>query len=326
MRNLLALLTAAFVLTAVLCTTAYAGEKRSFGGSVVQEDQFQRLLMKGYEDACVKAGYTFLALNANGDQGKEAETVHTWIAQGISGIAIAPVDMKASLAVLEEASNAGIPVALTNTATAAPFIVGGFTSDDYALSAMVADYAAKWIPKHFNRPVKFALLQFKTQHPTQSGARVNGFFETLTKLGVQYELVADQDAWLSDRSYVAATDILTANPDIDFFFCCTDGSTIGATMAIDSEGYDNKYVFGFDTGEQQCAALLDDNNILQAIVGQDPYSQGYQAMELIIKAANGGDVSDTKGKCKVVPGALLTREDTEGIKAYLADFMAKLNM
>lgn len=303
---------------------AMAAEKLMFGGSVVQEDQFMRLLMKGYEDACTKAGHTFLSLNANGDQGKEAETVNTWIAQGVSGIAIAPVDMKASLAILEEASKAGIPVALTNTATAAPFIAGGFTSDDYALGAMVAEYAAKWIPRQFDRPVKFAVLQFKTQHSTQSGARVNGFFETLKKAGVKFEIVADQDAWLQDRAYTIASDMLTANPDIDIFFANTDGGVIGSTMAIDTEGLKNKYVFGFDTGEQQCDMLLSDNNILQAIVGQDPYSQGTKAMELVIKAATGGDIGDTKGKCTVVPGELLVRGDTKTINAFLTDFRAKL--
>mgnify|MGYP003623523651 CR=1 FL=1 len=324
MKKALFALAAILALTALSASRLAAGEKLQFGGSVVQEDQFMRLLMKGYEDACAEAGHTFLAVNSNGDQGKEAETIHTWIAQGVSGIAVAPVDMKASLTVLEEASAAGIPVALTNTATASPFIAGGFTSDDYALGAMVADYAATWIPKHFSGKVNFAVLQFKTQHPTQSGARVNGFFDTLKKKGVDFEIVADQDAWLQDRAYTIASDMLTANPDIDIFFANTDGGVIGATMAIDTEGYENKYVFGFDTGEQQCGMLLDDNNILQAIVGQDPYSQGRQAMELVIKAATGGDVSASKGMCKVVPGELLVRGDTKAINNFLTDFRAKL--
>lgn len=324
MRNVLIILAMALTVAVTSGVKAHGGQKLLFGGAVVQEDQFMRLLMKGYDDACNKAGHTFLSMNSNGDQGKEAETIHTWIAQGVSGIAIAPVDMKASLNILEEAANSGIPVALTNTATPAPFIAGGFTSDDYALGGMVAEYAAKWIPKHFDRPVKFAVLQFKTQHPTQSGARVNGFFETLKKLGVDFQIVADQDAWLQDRAYTIASDMLTANPDIDIFFANTDGGVIGSTMAIDTEGYENKYVFGFDTGEQQCAMLLDDNNILQAIVGQDPYSQGTQAMELVIKAATGGDISDSKGKCKVVPGELLVRGDTKAINGFLADFRSKL--
>jgi simple sugar transport system substrate-binding protein/ribose transport system substrate-binding protein len=121
-----------------------------------------------------------------------------------------------------------------------------------------------------------------------------------------------------------ATDILTANPDVNIIFAANDGGTIGSVMAVKNKGLAGKvYVFGIDTGDQQLTMLKDSDNILQAITGQDPYGQGYNAMKDLLAAIKTGNAPN-KGKCQIASGTLLSRADAAGIDKFQADLKARL--
>ena len=97
-------------------------------------------------------GVKILTANTNNDQAKEAELIQTYIAQGVNGIAIAPLSKDASIANLKEAAAKGIKVAITNMSiTDACFLAGGFTSDDATNGKIVGDNAAKFIKDQSGR-------------------------------------------------------------------------------------------------------------------------------------------------------------------------------
>jgi len=295
-------------------------------GVVFQEDQFMKLLTIGYQDAAKAAGIKCLTGNTANDQAKEAELINTYVAQKVSGLAIAPLNSESSVAALEKADEKGMKIAVTNIDLKnAPFIAGGYTSDSKDIGATTGRSAAKFIKEKLGGKANIAILQFKSQVPEQSTARVEGFKSALAELGDGIKYIADQDAWLQDRAVAVAGDILTAHPDANIIFAANDGGTIGATMAVKNAGLSGKcFVFGIDTGDQQIAMLKDSDNILQAVTGQDPYNMGYKAMETLIKALKGEDVSASKGKTEIVSGALLSRDNPAGITQFEEDLKAKL--
>lgn len=295
-------------------------------GVVFQEDQFMKLLTIGYQDAANAAGVKCLTGNTGNDQAKEAELVNTYVAQKVGGIAIAPLNSESSVAALKKADESGVKISVTNIDLKnAPFIVGGFTSDSKNIGETTGKAAAKFIKEKLGGKANVAILQYKSQVPEQSTARVDGFKSALAEFGDGIKYVADQDAWLQDKAVAVAGDILTAHKDINVIFAANDGGTIGATMAVKNAGLSGKcFVFGIDTGDQQISMLKDKDNILQAITGQDPYNMGYKAMEALIKGLQGGDVSSTTGKTEIVPGALLSRDDPDGIAKFEADLKTKL--
>jgi ABC-type sugar transport system substrate-binding protein len=65
--------------------------------------------------------------------------------------------------------------------------------------------------------------------------------------------------------------------------------------------------------------ILDAASPLYAVVTQDPYGQGFNAMTALIKAIKGEDISDTKGKVQFVPGTVLSKGDLEGVNKWRAD-------
>ena len=293
------------------------GKELTIAGVVFQDDQFMKTMVKGYEDAGAKYGVKVMTANTNNDQAKETELVQTYISQGVSGIAIAPLSKDASIVNLKQAAEKGIKVAITNMSISdTSFLSGGYTSDDATNGKVVGDEAAKFIQANLQGDIKVARIDFDTQLPDQSKARWGGFYGALDAAGVKYTEVAKTSAWLQDSALAAATDMLTANPDVNVIFACNDGSTIGAAMAVKQAGLQGKvFVFGYDGGDQQTAMILSGDNILIAVVAQDPYAQGFKAVESLALTLQGKDNPDA-GKITIVPGMLLTSTDPEGVKAW----------
>ncbi|GHV78328.1 sugar ABC transporter substrate-binding protein [Spirochaetia bacterium] len=302
------------------------GGEQVVAGIVFQEDQFMKLLSLGYADAAKEAGFRILQANTGNDQAREAELINTYVDQKVAGIAIAPLSKESSVATLKRASDAGVKIAVTNiNLSNAPFIVGGYTSDDKNLGATVGASAADFIKTKLNGNAKVAIPGFYTLLPEQAAARVDGFKEAILKVNPNVQFLAPQEAWLQDVAVQKAGDLLTANPDIDIIYGSNDGGTIGSVMAVKNAGRAGKtFVFGIDTGDQQIAMLRDSDNILQAVTGQDPYSQGYNAMKVLADAVNGKDVSKTQGKTVIVDGLLVSRSDPAGIDKFEKELAAKL--
>lgn len=289
-------------------------------GIVFQDDQFMNMLTKGYQDAAAEAGVKCLTDNTQNDQAKEVELINTYLAQGVDGVAIAPLSADASVAALKAADEQGMKVAITNiNLTNAPFIVGGFTSDDYTNCQLVGTVAAQILKEHYgDKTLKIAVVQFASLLPEISGNRVKGYLDALDAGGIKYEVVADQDAWMQDTALATADAIITANPDLDVIIAVNDGGTIGSAQAVVNAGKSDKImVFGHDGSEQIASMLLDDTNPLQAVVAQDPYGQGYNAMSVLIKAIKGEDVSATQGKCQFLPGIVLSVLDKAAIQSWV---------
>lgn len=302
------------------------GEHKTIAGIVFQEDQFFKLMSIGYEAAAKDLGYDIQLSNITNDQMKETEIVNTYTAQGVAGIAISPLSATISPETLKASSEAGVKICVANTAMDAyPFSEAAYTSDNYAFCKQTGDIAAEYIKEYYgDETVQLAILQFKTQIPEISAERVNGFLAGLDEAEVNYEIVADQDAWLQDAAVGKAGDIFAANPDIDIIFAANDGGTIGAVTAVENAGLAGKvFVFGTDASEQMVDLLKADNNILQAVTGQDPYQIGYKTVETLVKAIEGKENQD-QGETVIVPGIPLVRGDDEGLDAYLEDLRSKM--
>ena len=211
----------------------------------------------------------------------------------------------------------GIKVAITNMSISDPsFLAGGFTSDDRSNGKIVGDNAAKFIQEKLGGTAKVAIVDFDHQLPDQSKARYGGFEDGLKDAGITYEVLAHQSANLQEDALAKTTDMLTANPDIQVIFASNEGGTIGAAMAVKQAGLAGKVaVFGYDGSDQLTSMILSGDNILQGVVAQDPYSQGYRAVEALVKAIKGETVADM-GKMTIVPGTYLGTSDLEAVNTW----------
>lgn len=307
-------------------TAGKAAEDIKVAGIVFQEDQFMKLMQQGYQAAADQYGVECMQANTNNDQAKEAELITTYTDQKLDGIAISPLNEKSSIQNLKAANEKGLEIAVGNTKLAdAPFVCGGYTSDNYNLGELTGKEARKFIEENLDGKARVAIVQFKSQLPEQSTARMEGFVDQIKDLeGV--EIVADQDAWLQDAAVQTVSDIITANESkggVDIIWAANDGGTIGATMAVKNAGKAGKtFVFGTDAAEQQAEMLKSDDNILQCVTGQDPFQIGFNTMEVLIKTIQGE--KGEYGKEIIVPGLVLSRSDLAGVEAFEKDLAEKM--
>lgn len=320
--TILAILLSSCSSTPAATTTAPAAPAASaeltIAGVVFQDDQFMKSMVQGYTDAGAKYGIKVLTANTNNDQSKETELIQTYISQGVSGIAIAPLSQDASIVNLKEANSKGIKVAITNMNLKGDtsFLAGGYTSDDATNGKIVGTNAAAFIKANVTGDVNVAQVDFDDQIKEQSQARWGGFYAGLDEAGVKYNKVAAVSSHIQDDAVAKVSDMLTAHPEINVIFACNDGSTIGAAMAVKQAGLQGKvFVFGYDGGDQQTGMMLSGDNILLGVVAQDPYAQGYKAVESLALTLLGKPNPDA-GKIVVVPGMYLGVSDLDAVKKW----------
>ena len=314
----------ALVIILTCAITASAESKGTIACIIFQDDITMHLLQQGMVDTAEAAGYEALAVNVQGDQGKEVEYVNTFIAQGIDGICINPLSAELSFPMLQVAAEAGIKVMICDREIegAEEWATGAFIHEQYQLTRNAGLVAAEFINANLGGKAVFGVVDFQTQVPVINQQRLDGFFDALTENGVEYEIVADQEGVLADAAQIAATDILTAYPEVNCMFGASEQSTIGCALAVDNAGLAGKvFVFGTDISQQTIDLLRDEKNILQVTTGQNGYNEGCKAMEVLVKAIEGEDVSEYKGVTTYLIGDTYRRDDEEAMQGYL-DFVA----
>ncbi len=288
-------------------------EKTKVAGIVFQEDQFFRLVLFGMRDAAKQNNVELLEANSAGKPDKEIQLINTYIASNVAAIVISPLSATASRSALERAREKGIIVVTYNTNVEGNSPAAYVESDQSDLGRSTGRAAREYIEQQCGGRATVAILAFQSQSPEQSAMRVNGFKEEVTKLpGVS--IVAEQDAWLAEQAVKKGGDILTAHPDLPLFWAANEGGTVGAVMAVKNAGKAGKVaVFGTDTGEQLADFLLSDDNILQAVTGQQPFEIGSLAVQFAVKVLKGEPVQPRVS----LPGLLLSRRNPEAVRQFL---------
>jgi len=168
------------------------------------------------------------------------------------------------------------------------------------------------IEKRFGGKAQVAVIAFISHLPEQGGARLKGFRDGIAQLpGAQ--IVVQQDAWLAPQAANVVSSILTAHPDLNIIWAANEGGTVGAVTAVRNAGKAGQVlVFGTDMSTQLADFLLADDNVLQAVTGQQPFEIGSLALETAVKALEGKPVE----KKVALPGILFSREAPEKVKEH----------
>lgn len=312
-RTLLKGAVAALVLG--VAAPAFAQDKPVIASIVFQGNSFMKSLQQGVREGAEAGGADVLEINIDGDQAKESEAIDTYIARKVSAIVIAPLSVTNSASALKRAKDAGITVVALNGGLEDKTIAAAtFSTSNTDLGKTSGEAAARFITEKLGGTAKVGILAFSSLLPEQSGQRTGGFKEAAA-MGNQIEVVTEQDAWLPEKAVTVATDIMTANPDINVIFAANEGGTIGAMQAVRNAGKAGQvFVFGIDGSEQLAKGLMAGDDVLQAVTAQSPREMGKMGAEAALKAIKAEAVEAET----VVPTLPLNRADPAGIEAFVA--------
>ena len=217
------------------------------------------------------------------DEG-EIAAIESMITQGVNAIAITPTSPNVQAA-LDKATAAGIKVVL----------IDNDIPDWKGKSSVVATdnlaggkLAGAWLKDHLPAGAKLAVLKGRLGNPSLED-RVTGMLDALgsaaTVVGGSPATDCDQTKGLN-----AASDLLTANPDLTAIYAACGPPATGALTAIKNAGIapGKIIVVGFDASGDEVKAIIAGEQA--ASVAQFPAKMGSLGIETAYKAAKGESV------------------------------------
>lgn len=216
------------------------------------------------------------------DSSRQIAIIDSMVNRRLAGIALAPVDRKALVNVVERADSAGIPVAI-------------FDSDidtDKRITYVATDnseggrLAARHLGQLMNGEGKVAVIGFMPGSASTM-ERESGF-ETEMRARYPRVQIVQLAFGMADRAKaMAATEnILAAHPDLRGLFADNESSSAGAVMALKGRRVTNVRTVAFDSNEQLVTDLRE--GIIDGIVLQDPFLMGYESVKALGEKLKGG--------------------------------------
>jgi ribose transport system substrate-binding protein len=216
------------------------------------------------------------------DYARQIQIVDSMVNRRVDGLAVAAAERKALVAAVERAVTQGIPVTVFDS---------GLESDKYDCFVATDNYeggklAAQALAKLTNGVAKVGLVMHMPGS-VSSMDRERGFEETIAKEFPGMSIAARQYG-MSDRAKAraAAENMLTAYPSITALFGSTEPSSVGAALAVKSRDLAGRVkVIAFDSSD----GLVEDMQlgIVAAMVVQDPFRIGYEAVRTIVDRLDG---------------------------------------
>lgn len=294
---------------------AVAQDQKVIASIVFQGDQFMTSMQRGVRTVAEKHGAVVLELNIDGDITKEAQAIDTYISRGVDAIIIAPVSASNSVSALQRAKDAGIVIVALNGGLEDPGLADAtFATENYDLGYFSGEAAATFVNEKMGGSANVGILAFASLLPEQSGARTDGFTDKLSE-SASIEVLSAQDAWMPERAVQVATDMLTANPEINLLFAANEGGTVGAMQAVRNAGKAGEvFVFGIDGSEQLARGLMSGDDVLQATTAQSGQAMGAAGAKAAFALLAGATDIEKMNTVPVVP---LKRGKNDVIMSYV---------
>ncbi len=268
-------------------------------------------IMQGMQAAADDLGVSVSMVSSDNEVSKESDNMATFVAQNVDAITICPISTDASVAAVEEALAADIPVVTWNT-TVNTEVTSHVGVSNYDLGYMTGEYVATYVEENFPDGCNLAILG-NTSYEI-GVERCDGFKDAIADIE-GLTIVAEQDAEMQDEGLDITEQILTANSDVDIFWAWNQTSLLGCVTHMQNIGDTETVIMGTDMSVDIANIMLGDSATLQAVTTQMPYEIGYTAVENAVKAVLGEDVAgsvETELKTYI-------KDDTASLEEYVAD-------
>lgn len=294
----------------VLCLTVslllLAGCQKS-GGKVIgvvpkgANHIFWLTVKAGAEKAAAEAGYT-VEWNAPAleiDAKRQQDIIESMVNRRLAGIALAPVDKKALVNVVEKAAAAGIPTVIYDSGVDTEKRVSYVATDNKEGGRM----AARRLGEVLGGKGKVGVIGFMPGSASTM-EREDGFLEELKAKFPEMEMVGLQFGMADRAKAMSVTEnLMTAHPDLAGLFADNESSLSGAVQALKSRGNRKVKLVGFDASDALVADLRE--GWIDALVLQDPYRMGYESVQAITRKLAG----ETPAARLDLAATLATRDD-----------------
>ncbi len=245
-------------------------------------------LMAGAKQEAAKRGYTLLESHANSQLDAQLSEIETWIAEGVAGVIVLPLDNNAIEPLVLKANKAGIKM-LDYSDNALPNVDGWVIFDNLQGAQLVGTYAGQWVNKTLGGQAEVGLLTHQIQLTGRQ--RIQGAVAALQKVAPGAKVVASHEGVLSPDTLPAAQAMLEAHPNINMFICIADEGCDGCLSAFNgthpsATRQTDMFICGFDGSAPVISQILAGSPV-RATGALDAVAIGSASVEVTANAIEG---------------------------------------
>ncbi|MDT0301393.1 ABC transporter substrate-binding protein [Streptomonospora wellingtoniae] len=276
-------------------------------GLMVQDlsNPFFSAMQAGVEDAAKEMGAEVVTEDGRQDLGAQNEQIDAFIQQQIDVLLINPVDSKGIGPAVQRAVDAGITVvAVDVTAKNADAFI---TSDNVQAGRLACEHLFESIGGEGR------ILMIDGTPISSVQDRVKGCEEVM-KDYPDIEVAGHQHGDNNrEEALTVATDMLTANSDVDGIFAINDPTALGANLAAQQTGVEDLTIVGVDGSPAAEKELGKPDSMFEATAAQDPKQLGVSGLEMATKLHNGEQVKNTE---QLVETELITADNLDDYEGW----------
>jgi ribose transport system substrate-binding protein len=245
----------------------------------------------GFEDRAEELGITTIVNDAQYDSARQFSQMENYIANGVDAIALAPIDQRSVVDVVQRAKDAGIVV--VSEAQPIENADANIIVNDYDYGYTMGSNTARWINEELGGTGKVALIvQDNVESVIQRG---NGIEDAIREQAPGAEIIARQTGDTPEQAFAIAETLLQAHPDLEVIQCVNDSSALGAHEAVQNMGRASNrfYVGGADATAEALAKMREDGSVFRSTVDIDPYGTGRLVVDKMYEYVTEGVKNET---------------------------------
>jgi len=247
----------------------------------------------------------------------QIDVVEGFVAQGVKGMLLAPLDDKGLAAPVKQAVAAGIPVVIFDSDLQGTDHASFVATDNFAAGKMAGDALGKLLA-----PDRKKVIVLRYQEGSASTQkREDGFLEAMKAFPFVELVSTNQYAGATvESAQKASENLLAAHNDVHGIFCPNESSTFGMLQVLRSLGAAGKVKFmGFDASSKLTDAVRDGQ--IDGLIVQDPVNMAYLGVKTMVQKLRGQPVEK---RVDMAP-TLVTKQNMEDpkIKPLLQPDLAK---
>ncbi len=249
------------------------------------------------------------------DVAGQINLVENAINNGAAAICVAPNDSNALVSVCQQVVDAGIPLIMYDTALADPSLQTCFISYDFYKQGVMA---ADALNEHFDgAEIKVAVINATAGNEAHMN-REHGFTDTIAEKYPNITLVGEV-LYCDNDSVTAmnqATDLMSANPDLDAIYACNSMAVEGVAPAVLAQG-NTVAVVSCDTSDAIVQAIKDGTIVFTSTCAASAI--GYLSIVAAAKVLAGEELTDIEWNGQTFPLDTETMTYDSGVYGIDAD-------
>lgn len=240
------------------------------------------------------------------DLKQQIEVVQSFVAQGVSGIVLAPLNDKGLVPAVNDAVAAKVPVVIFDSDLQGDAFASFVATDNKAAGKLAGERMAKLL----GGKGKVMVLRYQ-EGSASTALREQGFLDAIGASKEIQLVSSNQYGGATTESAFAASENLLVSQKaseggVDGVFCPNESTTFGMLLALEKAGLAGKVKFlGFDASDKLVEALSAGK--IHGLVLQDPFRMGDLAVQTMTKHLRGEKVER-----RIDTGARIVDKDNMG--------------